>query len=132
MPRGVYDRKVPGNGQGGRKKGARKKKKLATDRQLAKMRKAGEDPKEYIIGVMSGTHEYCEIKFRAAEVLMPYCYSRMPVLAVAKVEDGANMIVDGVDRDVADRLAKMRAPVTSYIDRETSEVIEAEVIPPRP
>jgi len=57
--------------------GSRAKKTLATERQLAEMRKAGVDPKDYLIGILAGTVEYDEHKFRAAETLMEFMYAKL-------------------------------------------------------
>lgn len=61
----------------GRPKGSRSKKTLATEKQIKKLKQAGADPKDYIAGVMKGTHEYDPIKMRAAEILMEYTYAKL-------------------------------------------------------
>ena len=60
-------------GKSGRKHGSRNRVSLATEAQIKELKKAGTDPKDYIIGVMAGTHEFDAIKMRAAENLMDGC-----------------------------------------------------------
>ena len=64
-------------GKSGRKHGSRNRVSLATEAQIKELKKAGTDPKDYIIGVMAGTHEFDAIKMRAAETLMEFYYPKL-------------------------------------------------------
>ncbi len=66
-----------GKKTGGRQKGTRNKRTLATERQIKKLKQAGKDPKDYLAGVMAGTHEHDPNKVRAAEVLMEFYYPKL-------------------------------------------------------
>lgn len=59
------------------RKGSKNKRTLATDKQLEQMKQEGVDPKDYLTGILAGTTEYEQHRFRAAEVLMEYTYAKL-------------------------------------------------------
>lgn len=95
------------------RKGSRNKVTLATEAQIEKLKQAGTDPKDYIIGVMAGTHEFDPIKMRAAEILMEFFYaklSRVEMKAlIREVKDPAEL----TDSDLA-RVAQADQPATHH------------------
>ena len=90
-----------GKKTGGRTKGTKNKRTLATESQIEALKQAGTDPKDYLIGVMAGTHEHDPHKVRAAEVLMEYMYSKLARMEV-KGEIDATINVT-LQNDLADQ-----------------------------
>lgn len=78
-----------GRKTGGRQKGTRNKRTLATERQAQKRRAEGIDPMDYISGVLKGDVAYDEIKYKAAFDLMPYCH---PKLASTEVKGDMEIV----------------------------------------
>ncbi len=95
------------------RKGSRNKVTLATEAQIKKLKQAGTDPKDYIIGVMAGTHEFDPIKFRAAEVMMEYCYAKLSRVEMKALIREVRDPTELTDEDLA-RVAQSEQPATHH------------------
>lgn len=80
--------------QRGRPKGARNKKTLAREKAIAEYN--GVDPREYLAGMLAGTVEFDEVKYMAANALMPYTYAK---LTSAKIDADVNANINVVELD---------------------------------
>ena len=90
-----------GKKTGGRQKGTRNKKTLATERQREEMRKKGLDPKDYVIACLNDPEQFDAIQYKAAIDLMPYYYPKLAnidMTAVHGFKKGASLTVNLVPK----------------------------------
>lgn len=100
-------KKGKGGYRGGRKPGSKNKRKI-TPRQIDRMRKDMEDPKDYLSGCISGRHEFDPQKAYCAVNLMPYIYARMAATKITGSLDATHeQALDLIEKAIAEDAAEV-------------------------